>query len=93
MIKKILLLAALPMVLTACDEAMMNGMATGPDDGFIKELPEGVLEIAAPYQDLTAVKVDPIDGCYVYRHVGPVESTLLPLRAKNGRPICTRAPA
>ena len=93
MTKKILLLAALPMFLTACDEAMMAGMTNDPTSGFIQELPEGVLEIAAPYQDLTAVKVDPIDGCYVYRHVGPVETTLLPLRAKNGRPICTRAPA
>lgn len=93
MTKKMLLLAAIPMLLTACDEAMMNGMTTDPTDGFIKELPEGVLEIAAPSQDLTAVKIDPIDGCYVYRHVGPVETTLLPLRAKNGRPICTRAPA
>lgn len=56
-------------------------------DGFIKELPEGVLAIAAPYQDLAAVRIDPADGCYVYRHVGPVETTFLPLRSVRGRPI------
>ncbi|MDA5095884.1 hypothetical protein O2N63_17475 [Aliiroseovarius sp. KMU-50] len=58
--------------------------------GFIKELPEAVLTIAAPYQDLTAVRIDPEDGCYVYRHAGPVETTFLPLRSVRGRPICTR---
>ncbi|MDC0738812.1 hypothetical protein N6L24_11010 [Cognatishimia sp. SS12] len=59
--------------------------------GFIRELPEGVLEIADPSQDLTAVTLREEDGCYWYRHVGPVETTLLPLRNKEGRPICTRA--
>lgn len=58
--------------------------------GFIKVLPEAVSTIAAPYQDLTAVKLDPKDGCYVYRHEGPVETTFLPLRSVRGRPICTR---
>ncbi|WP_300514225.1 hypothetical protein [Aliiroseovarius sp.] len=58
--------------------------------GFIMELPEPVLEIVAPNQDLTAVRIDPEDGCYVYRHVGPVETTFLPLRSKRGRPICTQ---
>ncbi|WP_375266663.1 hypothetical protein [Planktotalea sp.] len=61
-------------------------------DGFIKELPEGVLAIAAPYQDLAAVRIDPADGCYVYRHVGPVETTFIPLRSVRGRPICTQLP-
>jgi len=46
--------------------------------------------VAAQNQDLTAVKIDPTNGCYVYRYRGPVETTFLPLRAENGRPICTR---
>jgi hypothetical protein len=33
----------------------------------------------------------PEDGCYWYRYVGPVETTYLPLRTIEGRPICTRA--
>ena len=78
------------LLLAACEG--IEGGTSNPSSQFISELPEGVLAIAAPYQDLTAVQIDPSDGCYVYRHVGPVETTLLPLRAANGRPICTRAP-
>jgi hypothetical protein len=59
--------------------------------GHIRELPPRVLEIAAPGQDLTMVRLNPADGCYQYRYAGPVEVTYLPLRAKGGRPICTRA--
>lgn len=85
MIRTFLLLGVL--ALAACDDAAST------DDGgpFINPLPERIVEIAGPNQDLTAVKVDPIDGCLVYRHVGPVETTFLPLRSKEGRPICTRA--
>lgn len=69
---------------------------TGPasGDGNIRtlaKLPDGVVEIAAPYQDLSAVRIMPEDGCYWYRHEGPVETTYLPLRTTEGRPICTRA--
>ncbi|MFD2855951.1 hypothetical protein ACFSZS_15885 [Seohaeicola zhoushanensis] len=46
--------------------------------------------MAAPGQDLQDVRVFPEDGCYWYRYVGPVETTYLPLRTRDGRPICTR---
>ena len=62
------------------------------DNGFIAELPEAVAAIAAPYQDLSAVRLDPATGCYIYRYAGPVETTMLPLVTREGRPICTRAP-
>lgn len=75
--------------LAACDD--LPGVSSAPSDGFIKELPEGVVSIAAPNQNLTAVKIDPVDGCYVYSYAGPVETTLLPLRTRDGRPICTQA--
>lgn len=55
---------------------------------YLSELSETVLQLAAPYQDLTAVQIDPVDNCYVYRHVGVVETTMLPLRTAEGRPIC-----
>lgn len=58
--------------------------------GFLKALPEGVALIAAPYQNLQEVILRPEDGCYWYRHVGPVETTMLPLRTVEGRPICTQ---
>ena len=60
---------------------------------ILKELPEGVALIAAPYQNLQEVILKPEDGCYWYRHVGPVETTMLPLRSVRGRPICTDAAA
>lgn len=67
--------------------------ATDKATGFLKELPEGVALIAAPYQNLQEVILKSEDGCYWYRHVGPVETTMLPLRSVGGRPICTDAAA
>jgi len=72
--------------------ADFSGQTGTSTEGFIKELPEAVLEIAAPFQDLNAVRIEPTDGCFVYRYVGPVETTYLPLRSKRGNPICTRQP-
>ncbi len=73
--------------LAACDDVPGG---SGGSAQFIQTLPEGVIEKAAPNQDLTAVKIDEVDGCYVYRHVGPVETTFLPLRTRAGNPICSR---
>ncbi|WP_415922215.1 hypothetical protein [Tateyamaria sp. SN6-1] len=74
-------------LLAACDETV-----GGAGGNFINPLPEEIVDLAGPNQDLKAVRVDPVDGCLVYRHVGPVETTFLPLRAKSGAPICTRQP-
>lgn len=62
------------------------------DPQFLEVVPEPVLAAAAPWQDLAAVTLREDDGCYWYRHVGPVETTFLPLLTREGRPICTRAP-
>ncbi|MCB1368903.1 MAG: hypothetical protein KDK00_14145 [Rhodobacteraceae bacterium] len=86
--KTIWLSGLIAVSLAACEPYETTG--TDPSDQFIKALPEGVLAIAAPKQDLTAVRIDPSDGCYVYRYVGPVETTFLPLRTLNGSPICSR---
>lgn len=51
-------------------------------------LPEGVVARAAPWQDLTSAALLPADNCYWYLHQGPVETTMLPLRTVEGRPIC-----
>lgn len=77
------------LVLGACS-APLN-QATDKSTGFLNELPEGVAMIAAPYQNLQEVILRPEDGCYWYRHVGPVETMMLPLRTVAGRPICTQA--
>lgn len=55
----------------------------------IGNVPEQVVAIAAPGQDLSSARLVPEDGCYWYTHEGPVETTLVPLRTVGGRPICT----
>lgn len=77
-------LAALPalLALAACDETAVSAPTV--------TVSEAVIALAAPFQDLTTAHVRPEDGCYWYTHQGPVESTELPLRTRNGNPICTR---
>lgn len=82
--KPILMLAALTVTLAACDVPTTTG--------GVSDLPEEVLALVGPYQNTSNVRVNELDGCYEYLHAGPVESTYLPLRTKDGRPICTRAP-
>lgn len=84
-----ILLSGILLALGAC--SMPIAPANNNSTGFINELPEGVALIAAPYQNLQEVILKPEDGCYWYRHVGPVETTMLPLRTVEGRPICTEA--
>jgi hypothetical protein len=64
----------------------------GQPGGVLLNVPESVVEIAAPNQDLSTVRLLE-DNCFWYQHQGPVETTLLPLRDVSGRPICTRAEA
>jgi len=79
-----LALAVLVPLVAAC---AAPGTGTG-EGGFLTSVPEGVVEIAAPYQDLSAVRI--MEGCYWYRHEGPVETTMLPLRTRDLRPICAQ---
>lgn len=78
-----------PLALVACAET--GGGTMSPAGGReVAALPEAVAAVAAPYQDLTSVRIDET-GCYVYLYAGPVETTWLPVRTRDGRPICTRA--
>jgi hypothetical protein len=81
------LLAISLLALSAC-AAPVPGTETEP--GFFEELPEGLAETAAPGQNLQAVRITPEDGCYWYQHVGPVETTMLPLLSRSGGLICSR---
>ncbi|WP_293446727.1 lipoprotein [Planktotalea sp.] len=87
--KKMIFVLGAASLLAACQD--VTATSTSKAIPFIAEVPEGVTSIAAPGQNLTALRIDPVDGCYTFQHVGPVETTFLPLRANNGRPICTRA--
>lgn len=51
-------------------------------------IPDGVAAMAAPGQDLASARLRPEDNCYWYAYAGPVETTLLPLKTVDGRPIC-----
>ena len=68
-------------------------VACAPSSRFVDDLPEEVVELAAPNQNLDAVVLLEEDGCYWYEHVGPVETTLLPLMSRRGRHICMREPS
>ncbi|ATG46250.1 hypothetical protein CEW89_00880 [Celeribacter ethanolicus] len=85
--KHLLVLGGL-LALAGCATPMPKTTA----DGFLTEVPEAVIALAAPYQNLSAVQLNPADGCYWYSHEGPVENTMLPLRAEDGRVICAQAP-
>ncbi|WP_298935540.1 hypothetical protein [uncultured Ruegeria sp.] len=87
--KKALQALAVLLFISACTET--TSLSADSEPGTLSRVPDAVAEIAAPRQDLTAVKIMPEDGCYWYRYVGPVETTFLPLRTIDGRPICTRA--
>jgi hypothetical protein len=73
------------LALGACTE-----MPDSSGQGYLNPLPESIIALAGPNQDLTAVRLVPEDGCLWYRYAGPVETTMLPLRTADGRPICTK---
>lgn len=81
-------LVLLPLLLTAC--ATPEEPATGGGT-WLRELPEGLAEAAAPGQSLTRVTILPEDSCYWFEYEGRVETTLLPLRTPEGNPICSQA--
>lgn len=72
-------------LLAACDTPSSGAVGTKTT------VSARLAELAAPGQDLTDVRIDPKDGCYLYRYKGPVETTYLPLRTAQGNPICSRA--
>ena len=86
MYNRCLAVAALLLV-SACVSTPEN--PNGPS--YLAELPEGLAEAAAPGQPLDRVRIMPDDGCYWYEYTNIVETTMLPLRTAEGRPICSRA--
>jgi hypothetical protein len=80
-----------PLALLIASGCTPTTTASSGDPQFLAEVPEAVRAAAAPFQNLSAVQLR-ADGCYWYRHSGPVETTDLPLLTREGRPICTRAP-
>ena len=72
---------------------LVSGCALAPrDPGAAQASADNVfaqvVAMAAPDQDVASARLLPEDNCYWYEHRGPVETTLLPLRTRNGNPIC-----
>jgi hypothetical protein len=86
-----LLLAASLSTLAACAAPSVD--PAEPNSTVSTEVMTQLSTMAAAHQDLQSVRLRPEDGCYWYRHVGPVETTMLPLRTADGRPICTQRAA
>ena len=82
-IRSAILLTAI-LALGACTENFSQGSSSLPP------LPEQVVAMAAPNQDLATARLRPEDNCYWYQHEGPVERTELPLRTTGGNPICVK---
>ena len=78
-------LGVIGIVTVAACEPVPSQTTTG-----IPDLPEQVIALAAPNQNLASARLLTDDGCYWYAHSNAVETTLLPLRTRDGRPICTR---
>ena len=73
------------LILAGCTTTTTDAAKTPTQAG---SLPEAVVALAAPGQDLSTARLLPEDRCYWYQHRGPVETTLVPLRAVGGGPIC-----
>ena len=69
---------------------LLGACATTDQNGSQKigNVPEAIVELADPSQNLATARLRAEDGCYWYEHNGPVEKTLLPLRTAGGNPIC-----
>ena len=90
--KKLVVLSGVTVCLLSACVSPEGGASDANSRGFA-EVPENVAAIAAPGQDLSNVRINNADGCFVYRHQGPVETTYLPLRNRKGQPICAKRDA
>lgn len=86
--KPLILSGAVACLLSAC--VSPQSVSDDPSMRSLPELPENVRAIAAPGQNLSDVRINAEDGCFVYRHNGPVETTYLPLTNRKGQPICAK---
>ncbi|UWQ14737.1 hypothetical protein K3556_02250 [Aliiroseovarius sp. M344] len=87
--KKLSILSSAVVVsLSACVSS--EGVSGNTNTRAMGAVPENVRAIAAPGQDLSDVRLNNTDGCFVYRYQGPVETTYLPLRNRKGQPICAK---
>ena len=80
------ILLSFGLALGACSENGPNSQGSSS----LPPLPEQIIALAGPNQNLATARLRPEDNCYWYMHSGPVETTLLPLRTTSGNPICVK---
>jgi len=66
----------------------LSACVVAPEEETVALSPE-VLAIVAPGQAIGSARIE-ADGCYWYRHRGPVETTYIPILTDEGRMICIR---
>lgn len=86
--KMVFLSGSAVLLLSAC--VSPEGVSGNTNTRSFAEVPENVRAIAGPGQDLSDVRINNADGCFVYRYNGPVETTYLSLRNRKGQPICAK---
>ena len=72
--------------------AFLTGCVTSlpvDDEGYLVELPEDLVKLAAEGQDIGRGRLME-DNCYWYLYNGMVETTLLPILTEEGRMICNQ---
>lgn len=79
-VRNVLRLSVVALLGACTASGQLSGLGAASDE---------IVALAAPNQNLEAIRLNPEDGCYWYLHEGPVENTLIPLRSKTGRRICT----
>lgn len=90
----VILAGAATFVLSGC--VTPTGTAVNTSDPNLQgrvTLPADVAATVAAGQDTKDIRVDARDGCLMYRHKGPVETTYIPLRNNKGRAICIKREA
>lgn len=86
-------IAAIALTILAAAGCSPRTADNAADAGNPYPIPPEVVAIAGPNQDLTTATLVAEDDCYWYSHAGPVETTLVPLRAANGNQICNARPS
>lgn len=87
--RSVVIASPVALFLVGCAASGLGGKATDGTDP--PPVPEAVIALAAPWQNVASARLLPEDGCYWYEHVGQIETILLPLRTAEGRPICQAA--
>lgn len=74
------------LLLGACAAQVVE--PTAPTLSPAQQMLESAISLAAPNQDPQTARLRADDNCYWYSHVGPVETTELPLLTSSGSHIC-----